>query len=189
MLGHTIKRMKALHLKFKGLFDRLNLREQILLSSILVILSLWWLLEFFTGVGSSIDRANITSLSLENQQLWLDQESQYDERMAIVLSKMDSTKTYSGNQLLEVMDEIARDVGLDTSISRPVTRNGEIFTEYVLLIPISRASMRTMIDFENQIKTHYPYLGIDYLLLEPQPSSADLLRGEMRVTSFELNPS
>jgi hypothetical protein len=189
MSASTINVCMKMYIKLKRIFDRLNLREQVLLSAILVVLSLWWLIEMTSGIGNSFQTANATKRELSNQQLWLDRESEYDTRMENALSKMDSRKTYSGNQLLEVMDKIAREVDLKTTISRPTTRQGKVFTEHVLLIPISRTSMRTMIDFENQIKTHYPYLGIDYLLLEPEPSSPELLRGEMRVTSFELNPS
>lgn len=179
--------MTKAYLSLKRYFDRLNPREQILLTAILFILSLWWLLDMVDGIGASARSSIVARKELESQQLWLDKEADYDSRMANALTNLDSSKTYSGNQLLEVMDKIARDVDLKTTISRPVVRRGKVFTEHVLLIPISRTSMRTMIDFENAIKKHYPYLGIDYLLLEPEPSAPDLLRGEMRVTSFELD--
>ena len=179
--------MRKIYLRLKQYFDRLNTREQMLLSAILVVLTLWWLLDVIDGLGESARASVLAGRELENQQLWLDKEADYDTRMENALSNFDASKTYSGNQLLEIMDKIARDVDLKTTISRPVVRRGKVFTEHVLLVPISRTPMRTMIDFENTIKKHYPYLGIDYLLLEPEPSAPELLRGEMRVTSFELD--
>ena len=178
-----------IYFKLKRLYDRLNPREQLLLSAILVVLSLIWLTETIGGIGESSQKSTAVSGELGDQQLWLDRESDYDSRMTNALANLDSSRTYSGDQLLEIMDKIAREVDLKTTISRPVVRKGKVFTEHVLLIPISRTSMRTMIDFENAIKKHYPYLGIDYLLLEPEPTSPELLRGEMRVTSFELDAS
>lgn len=184
-----MSKLTKVYFKLKHLFDRLNPREQLLLSAILIVLSLIWFVETVDSLSASYRKSSTASKELGDQQLWLDRESDYDSRMADALANLDSSRTYSGNQLLEIMDKIARDVDLKTTISRPVVRKGKVFTEHVLLIPISRTPMRNMIDFENAIKKHYPYLGIDYLLLEPEPTSPELLRGEMRVTSFELDAS
>jgi len=182
-----MKQIQPMLLKAKLWFDQRTLREQWLMSLILLSGFLWFSFEEISTLGDSFRKSRVASADFQNQQLWLDQESSIDQRMLTALGKLDSTKTYSVNQLLEVMDKIARDVGLQTSITRPTTRKGKVFTEHVLLVPLSRADMRTLIDFENKIKTYYPYLGIDYMLIEPEPSAPELLRGEVRVTSFELN--
>ena len=174
-------------LRAKKWFDLRTLREQMLLCLILLVAFLWLGFEVVSSVGDSFRTSRIAKSEFENQQLLLDLESSIDQRMVDALGKLDGSKTYSVNQLLEMMDKIARQVGLQTSIARPTTRQGKVFTEHVLMVPVSRASMRTLIDFENAIKKHYPYLGIDYMLIEPEPSSPELLRGEVRVTSFELN--
>jgi len=173
--------------KMKQWFDHRNLREQCLMSLFFVVGCLWFGYEVVASLGASYRASRIADSEYKTQQLWLDQEAALDQRMVAALGKLDGTKTFSVNQLLEVMDKIARETGLQTSISRPTTRQGKVFTEHVLVVPISRASMRTLIDFENSIKTHYPYLGVDYMLIEPEPSAPELLRGEVRVTSFELN--
>lgn len=174
-------------LSAKKWFDLRTLREQMLMCLILLVAFLWLGFEVVSSLGGSFRTSRIAKSEFKNQQLLLDLESSIDRRMVNALGKLDESKTYSVNQLLEVMDKIARDAGLQTSIARPTTRQGEVFTEHVLVVPVSRASMRTLIDFENAIKKHYPYLGIDYMLIEPEPSAPELLRGEVRVTSFELN--
>ncbi len=182
-----MKAMKNLMLRSKRWFDSRTLREQLLMCLILLIAFLWLGFDVVTAIGNSSRESKLANSEYDNQQLLLDLESGLDERMAVALSKLDADKTYSVNQLLEIMDKVAREVGLQTSISRPTTRQGKVFTEHVLIVPISRATMRTLIDFENSIKSYYPYLGLDYMLIEPEPSAPELLRGEVRVTSFELN--
>jgi hypothetical protein len=173
--------------RWRANFERLNVRERFLVSLFLAGLGIWWALEWVGGLSRSWEQASIAARELEAQQVWLDRESDFDQRMEQALQKMDASLTYSGNRLLEVIDAIAREVGLQTSISRPSTRAGRVFTEHVLIIPLNRAELKTLIEFENRIKQLYPYLGVDYLMIEPEPMQPELLRGEMRVTSFELN--
>ncbi|MCG8527744.1 MAG: hypothetical protein MI748_15290 [Opitutales bacterium] len=167
-------------------FDQLKLRERILLTLFLSAACVWWLFEVVASLQQVSTRWTIARLDLDGQSAWLENEASYDQRMLKALENLDSSRTYSGDQLLEIIDEIAREVGLETTISRPTTRTGDVFIEHIIQIPLSRVSMRTLIDFENEIKTHYPYLGIDYLLLESERASSGLLKGDMRVTSFEL---
>lgn len=174
-------------MNLKAWFDQRSLREQVLLCLILCIAFLWLALDAVQALGASLRASRVAASEHETQQLWLDREASLDQRLSEALGKLDGSKTYSVNQLLEVMDKIAKEAGLQTSIARPVTRRGDVFTEHVLTVPISRASMRTLIDFENAVKSHYPYLGMDSMLIQPEPSAPELLRGEVRVTSFELN--
>jgi hypothetical protein len=173
----------------KALFETRNLRERMLFTAILLVATIWALSSVMNAAANQSNELKLLNVDLENQQPWLDEEVNIDARMQAVLSRMDASKTYSSNQMLSIIDEIAREVGLKTTIARPSTRQGEVFTEHVMLIPLSRVEMATLIDFENKVKTHHPYLGMDYLLIEPMPRSPELMRGELRVTAFELNPS
>jgi hypothetical protein len=182
--------MKKPHLLLASMhhrFSRFNMRERFMISVFLAGLWLWLTTEWISSLGSTIEQDRISRSELESQQVWLEKEDSFDARMQQALQKMDASKTYSGNRLLGVMDQIARDAGLQTSIARPTSRAGKVFTEHVLIVPLVRVELKKLIDFENRIKSHYPYLGIDYLMVEPEPMNPELLRGEMRVTSFELN--
>lgn len=174
-------------LSLRRAYQSRNIRERALLFLFLVAGFLIWSFELMKSHRELSVRNVVVNADLETQQTWLDQEAIIDARMEKVLAQMDSGETFSENQLLQIVDRIARDVGLQTAIARPTSRRGEVFTEHILTIPVAMASMRSMIDFENAIKDHYPFLGIDYLLIEPENSSPDLLKGEVRVTSFEWN--
>ena len=182
-----MKQLRSILTRSKVWFDRRTLREQLLLCGIVCIAFLWLLTDAIQALASSVQTSRVASAEFETQQLWLDRESALDERLERALGDLDASKTYSVNQMLEVMDQIAKQVGLQTSIARPVSRRGNVFTEHVLTVPVSRATLRTLIDFENAVKSHYPYLGMDYMLIQPEPAAPELLRGEVRVTSFELN--
>lgn len=182
-----MSRLGRIFIRSKSWFDQRTLREQLLLCLIVSIAFLWLLTDAVQALSASFRTSRIAASEYATQQLWLDREASLDARLTDALGNLDASKTYSVNQLLEVMDRIAKEAGMLTSIARPTSRRGDVFTEHVLTVPVSRTTLRTLIDFENSVKSRYPYLGIDYLLIQPEPAAPELLRGEIRVISFELN--
>ncbi|MBN2233796.1 MAG: hypothetical protein JW706_01500 [Opitutales bacterium] len=167
-------------------FERLSTREQALLVAFLGVIALVWVGRAVSNIGSAVSGMSKVASDISVQKEWLSREADIESRLASVLKSLDSGETYSSNRLLGKLDEILRESDIKATLSRPVQRPGDVFVEHVVTVALEKVPMKNLIDFEQRMRSVFPYIGIEYLMIRPEPSGSSLLRGELRVTSFEL---
>ncbi len=171
----------------RAIFNRLNLREKGLLTVILLVVSMYVFFSVSSAMNTFVTQHRIVDAELEAQAIVISEEARINEQMREVLGELDSEKTYSSDQLLEKVVQMADEAELEVPLTRPITQQADVFDEHVLTINLRRIPMESLIEFENRIRLEIPYIRIDYMLIQPEPSDATLLRGEIRLSSFELN--
>lgn len=171
----------------RSLFNRLNLREKGLLTAILLVVSLYVFMSVSSAMNSLFSELRIVDAELEAQDIVISEEELINSQLREILGELDSDKTYSSDQLLEKVAQMADEAELEVPLNRPTSQQADVFDEHVLTINLRRIPMESLIEFENRIRLEIPYIRIDYMLIQPEPSDASLLRGEIRLSSFELN--
>lgn len=170
----------------RKLFHAMSLRERVLLTVFLWFSVLAWLVSAVNAFGTAKRNWAEAGARLESQNEWFDNREEIEAQLNSALQKLDPKKTYTGAQLVGLLDTIARETGVNFDINAPVTKYGNIFNVHTVRVILSKAGIAELIGFDRRIKEHSPYLGLERVQVDANKTDPRLLNSQFIVSSFEL---
>lgn len=168
-------------------FNTLSSRERILLAAFIWLGLLIWLSSLWRGLQARAEVYSQTAQALEMQQLLFDNEDLINLRLEEVRAQLDSSRTYSREQLFGKVDSLARQAGLDYDISSPSSQEDETFSYHTVRISIDNARIKDLILFDERVKAEAPYLTLSNFQVSPQRNDPRKLNADLEVASFEFS--
>lgn len=172
--------------KIKQLYQRISLREKLLLAAFL------WVIIFIAFIFA-IDRLSHTSKdwklwthNLNEQKSWLSLGPSVEANLRESLLAFNPDHTFNSASLVGRIDAIARQTGVNHDIANPRTQQGERFEFHTMRVSIRRTTMDKWISFTNRLRAESPYINIESVRLSADSRSPDLLDGQFIIQSFEL---
>lgn len=183
--------MNALAEKFsrspvRRVLNLMSAREQFLLLGLLLFALWMWgsrLQEQFAGASDEFRTAHTT---LAQQDSFLSDEARIEQEVAEARARVDASKTISGAQLQGEVDRLARQAGLNFSVTSPRTTSGETFNTYTVRATIRRAPIGELIEFEQSLREFAPYLRVNRVQIAASQSNPTELDAQFEIESFDL---
>ena len=171
---------------FKKLFNILSLRERTLLTVFLWVCIISWAGILLKSLKAKRIEFLKNASQIEYQKEVLTRQSDIDARMHAALERLDPGKAYSGSQLVERIDTIARGAALNFEITSPRTQEGNIFNIHSVRVQVKKAEIGELIEFDNKIKEESPYLGLERVKIVANKTNPRVLNADFEISSFEL---
>ncbi|MBI5769870.1 MAG: hypothetical protein HZA93_18995 [Verrucomicrobia bacterium] len=170
----------------RALFLGRLLREKLLLVAFAAIGALWWLSAFSSRLGAFNLQQRRTTLSLKEQQQWLDNRKAIETSAEKAAAKLEAAKTLDGSRLLATVNTIAREAGLkNTSSGSPNAQSSGQFSIHTLDYTVIRADWESLTKFYAALQQRSPYIGIEHVQITADPTGTQLTLA-LRVSSVEI---
>lgn len=170
----------------RALFLGRLLREKLLLVIFAAIGALWWLSAFSSRVSAFNVQQRRTTMSLKEQQQWLDNSKAIEASAEKAAAKLDAAKTLDGSRLLAAVNTVAREAGLkNTSSGSPSSQSSGQFSIHTLDYTVIRADWDSLKNFYTALQQRSPYIGIEQVQVTADPTGMQLTL-QLRVSSVEV---
>ena len=163
------------------------LREKLLLVVLMAFGALWWLSAFSTRMNAFSTQQRRTTSALKEQQQWLDHRKEIELSAEKAAAKLDPAKTLDGSRLLAVVNNLAREAGLRSTVSGGLTQqsNGQ-FSVHTLDYTVNRAEWDPLTKFYSALQQQSPYIGIERVMLTADATGVQHSLS-LRVSSVEIS--
>ena len=173
-------------MNFKAIYQRLSLRERILL-----IAFIWVVLVIVLGYGmkwTSYNRSEWSRVNmlLDAQQELFEQRPVVEAQLDEVLLRFNREKTFSAAKLTERVDELARSIGLVFITGDADPEHGLTVSLHTLPGSITRKKISDILQFVELLDKEYPYITLDNLRLTAESGNPEFLTARFVIKSFEL---
>jgi len=173
-------------IQLKTLYNKITVREKMLLVLFLWVLVFLWLSMFGSKMADLFREFETVNASLAYQQVWLNSEASIEERLAESREILDPNKTYAKGRFIGRLDALAQASGASYDVTNPTTRLGDVFNEHSLTVQFKEASMKALMSFDQAIQKEHPYLGVKEVKITPNRSDPKLLNAQFDVIALEL---
>src|SRR5688572_12770144 len=164
------------------------LREKLLLVVFVGIAVLWWGSSFVTRASGFWQAQRTTVLRLREQAEWIKNENTIKETAKKTASRLDPTKTLSGNQLVTTVSQLANEAGLkglQTAGGTVTTTSGQ-FAVHSQEFVIRNVEWETLGKFYEALQRRSPYISLERFTLTSAANNAAQLTLNLKVTSVEI---
>ncbi len=163
------------------------LREKLLLVVFVLIGVLMWLSGYSRRFGSFWREQHSTTVSLADQQRWLDNRKALEEAARKSAERLDASKTLDASRLLATVAALASEAGLRNTSSGQQTNdsNGQI-SIHTLPYTVNRADWDSLKKFYVALSARSPYIGIERFTLNADRANPAQLNLAITVTSVEI---
>jgi len=164
------------------------LREKLLLVAFIAIGVLWWASAFSTRMGRFWREQRLTTAGLAEQTQWLNNRNLIEETAKKTASRLDSTKTLNGNQLVTTVSQLANEAGLkntQTSGSMVSKTEGQ-FAVHSQEFVIRNVEWPDLKKFYEALQRQSPYIAMERFTLLGPPSNSPQHILTLKVTSVEI---
>jgi hypothetical protein len=175
------------------------LREKLLLVVFVGIAVLWWGSSFVTRASGFWQAQRTTVLrlreqaewiknELREQAEWIKNENTIKETAKKTASRLDPTKTLSGNQLVTTVSQLANEAGLkglQTAGGTVTTTSGQ-FAVHSQEFVIRNVEWETLGKFYEALQRRSPYISLERFTLTSAANNAAQLTLNLKVTSVEI---
>lgn len=163
------------------------LREKLLLLIFFLAGLLWWLSAFGTRAGQFWRTQRSTTVTLEEQQMWLKNRGAIEVAVQKSTSRFDSAKTLDQIRLVEALNQAASEAGLRDgygSTSPKSDTTGQV-TLHSVEFQVRQADYLMLQRFYLNVQKRAPYIGIESFTLQPNQSDTSKLTLILRVSAVE----
>jgi hypothetical protein len=163
-------------------------REKLLLVAFVGIAVLWWGSSFATRATTFWQAQRTTTLRLREQAEWIRNENTIKETAKKTASRLDPTKTLSGNQLVTTVSQLANEAGLkglQTAGGTVTTTSGQ-FAVHSQEFVIRNVEWETLSKFYEALQRRSPYISLERFTLTAAANNAAQLTLSLKVTSVEI---
>ncbi|KAF0094435.1 MAG: hypothetical protein E1N59_1966 [Puniceicoccaceae bacterium 5H] len=167
-------------------FQRMSLRERLLLVASVWVLLLVWLWLLLGKLSPEFHDFQRYGKVLDGQERKLTQAEDARQSYEQAIMNIDPQRTYNASQLFGRVDELVRDDIPDFDINRAQTESSELFNFYRVRLSIDRASLEDLIAFDEKLKAESPYLTLTSFTLRSMPRDPRQLDATFEIASFEL---
>lgn len=171
----------------RQLFFSLSLRERILITAFIWVLVLAWLLGLLDSYGETSREFRNNKQTLSSFEQILEQSDMVEQMLREAREGLDSSRTFSGSQLVGHLDQLAREAGIssfDTNI--PTTQETDLFSFHTVRLNIRNIQIEDLIAFDRQIKEDAPYIALTRFELVANRRDPRYLDAIFELASFEL---
>ena len=163
-------------------------REKLLLVAFVGIAVLWWGSSFVTRANGFWQAQRTMTLRLREQAEWIRNEVTIKETTKKTASRLDPTKTLSGNQLVTTVSQLANEAGLkglQTAGGTVTTTSGQ-FAVHSQEFVIRNVEWETLSKFYEALQRRSPYISLEKFTLTSAANNAAQLTLNLKVTSVEI---
>ena len=163
-------------------------REKLLLVAFVGIAVLWWGSSFITRASAFWQAQRTMTLRLREQAEWIRSEVTIKETAKKTASRLDPTKTLSGNQLVTTVSQLANEAGLkglQTAGGTVTTTSGQ-FAVHSQEFVIRNVEWETLSKFYEALQSRSPYISLEKFTLTSAANNAAQLTLNLKVTSVEI---
>lgn len=171
----------------RTLFNALSLRERWLLAIITWVILLVWLLGLMDSFQQKWGTFQLNRQVQDALEATVAQAEEAEILLAGAREGLDSSKTYSGAQLVGRLDSLARTNEVSSfDISSPSTQSTQLFNFHNVRLSINRARISELIRFDQAVKEHSPYIALSDFRLSANTRDPRFLDAVFELVSFEL---
>lgn len=169
------------------LFLRWSLRERSLVTAVLVTCLLAWAIYLIRDLRSQVVAFQNSGRDLESQQEILGRSEAAQLRLKAALQDLDSSRTFSAQQLEGKIDDMAREIGFSRfDLSSASTIESDIFATHQLRLRIDRGNLGDIIRFNDALQKETPYIVLNQFLITANRRDPRQLDTNFEISSFEL---
>ncbi len=172
----------------RQLFLSTSLRERVLLVAFLFVMLLIWALYLMGNLRATNQALNFSAQTLERQEIQLSRADEVQARLGEILANWDSSRTYSGTQLVGRIDEIARELFPRYDLSSATSQESEIFASHVVRLRIDNGNISELVAFNQRIQEENPYIVLSQFQIASRQRDPRQLDASFEITSIELKP-
>lgn len=173
-------------IRIKAIYDRITIREKILLVLFLWVVVFIWLGFYWSRISQLLEDLNKANATLAYQKIWLNNEESIATRLADSREILNPQKTYARSRFIGRVDSLARKAGAPYDVTNPTTQSGDIFNEHSLVVQFKDASLKNLINFAQAIHNENPYLGIKQVKITPNRRDPNLLNAQFDIIALDL---
>lgn len=155
-----------------------TLREQMLVTVLVVVFAFLWLLSASDRLGARLSDWQSVRKQLAAQELWLKEQAQIDARTGEAIKNLDPARTHDATKLVAAVTSLSTQAGLQPDIAAPATTRTPQFNYHTVRVSFRRASMGAILSLYDELTKQVPYLNLESVTL--QGDRANL--GQMNVT-------
>jgi len=169
----------------KTLFNRISIREKILLSIFVWFMLGWWLLSLLGSLSGLSQEWNMINSALESEAAIIARAPAVEAALADQLAVLNPSLTLANDELAGRVDRIARNLRLQFDLDPQSPQSIEDFTIYRLKIRIRNAPLEQLMHFNDAILEQSPYMKIESLSMNVNRSNRNQLTATFNINSFE----
>lgn len=167
-------------------FYRLSLREQVLLTSFLLVILVLWLGGSVRQLRLQVQTYQAQAAVLEAQEQTFQLKPIIDQALADTREQFDASKTRNSAELTGRIDYLLRQNNIQPRDYPTRPQEGDVFNLYDMRLELDRVRLEQLLDFEAQIRAESPYINLESLRIRKDQGNQELIDVTMHISSFEL---
>lgn len=168
------------------LLSRISSRERILLAALVLVGSMIWLSSLWRNWESLSVQYRKVKLELDRQSVWLENSDRFEDDLEESLAQLDPEKTYNDAELIALIDSLAREHKVSHDLGTPTTVEGAVFMTHTLKVSIKNAPLPTLIAFERNLSSRYPYAAVEDFSISANKADPRLLNARLTISAYQL---
>jgi len=168
----------------KSFFNTKTMRERVLMTACMLIAVVWW--------GSSLlGRSRVlqvdwrsSNMELDEQQNWLKNKAQVDQRMTKITAQLDPKRTLNASEAFAEIDRLTQ--GMHGEIGQQRTERTENFAMNNLQVTFRRIGFEPLLKFYKELSLKAPYLGIDKCSISVDRAAPGQINAVFQIYSVEI---
>ncbi len=164
------------------------LREKLMLLGLILIGTLWWLSAFGTRASQFWRTQRSTTVTLEEQQIWLKNRATIEVAGQKAMGRLDSAKTLDRIRLVDALNHAAQEAGLRSnnySSDAPKSETSDQITVHSVEFRVTQADYTMVQQFYLKVQQRAPYIGIESFGLQPSATDPSKVSLTLRVSAAE----
>ncbi len=164
------------------------LREKVLMTAFIVMAAAVWMVSVAGRVNRFTRTIRVTTLSLNEQQLYLSNRASIEAQAQVAAGKLDAVRTLDATRLLAEVSAIATDADLkNTTTGAPKDVSSGQFAVHTLEFTISKVDWATLKTFYLALSKRSPYIGIEQYRMQADKANPTLLNASFQISSVEIS--
>ncbi|HVZ63931.1 MAG TPA: hypothetical protein VG936_05025 [Lacunisphaera sp.] len=170
----------------KHWFQRGRRREQILVTTFIVLAALVWLMSALGRVRAQWLEWRLARTDLATQQLWLGRQKEIEAAASAAVRNLDPARTYDATRLVSTVTSLATNASLTPSIDSPVTARTPQFAYHTVKVSFRRATLGALLNFYDELNKQSPYLNLEQVAMQTERSAPGLLNVTLQISATQI---
>jgi hypothetical protein len=166
-----------------------SVREQLLVTLLVVVFAAIWLFSAFDRVSAQFRDWKRVRETLAMQTLWIDRQADIESQAAEAVKNLDPARTYDGTRLVAMINTLATQSGLPAGIDAPKTDRTPQFNFHTVRVTANRATLPALLKFYDELANQVPYLNLESVTLQEDRSSAGQVNATLQISATQIAPS
>jgi hypothetical protein len=147
-----------------------------------------WVWSVSGRLGRFGREARSTTLSLNEQHLWLSNKASIEQQAQASAARLDPAQTLDATRLLAEVSAIAADADLkNTTLGTPKDASTGQFSVHTLEFNVTKVDWPTLKQFYLALSKRSPYIGIEQYSMQSDKANPALLNASFQISSVEVS--